>query len=248
MHHGGGARCSHESGCAKGAVGGMFCIRHGGGKRCMFDGCSKSAFRHYGYCSSHMKMMKSGKGNKRKAQVSNVHQQSNDESMNQGIDTGDNADKKKDSKRLITNDKVLNDGSSSFNSIDEIITSLENKTGNHSIPKEISIESCAMPGKNIVNHNSSPNISSAGSVGITSSPSLHSAVDQRVHISPYNVPLMPLNMNQPIGNGYNPYPMYGFSPVPYFNPPYPMIAPVMAIHPQMPYGFRPTQDMYRPPS
>lgn len=53
MYHGGGARCSHENGCSKGAVGGLFCIRHGGGRRCLFDGCDKPTFRQSDYCRQH---------------------------------------------------------------------------------------------------------------------------------------------------------------------------------------------------
>jgi hypothetical protein len=56
IRHGGGKRCEVE-GCTKGAsgtVGGgaRFCIAHGGGRRCRVDGCRSTAKRD-GLCSSH---------------------------------------------------------------------------------------------------------------------------------------------------------------------------------------------------
>lgn len=57
MFHGGGARCTHPSGCTKGAVGGVYCIRHGGGKRCAVPRCEKSVARKSEYCNHHKKSM-----------------------------------------------------------------------------------------------------------------------------------------------------------------------------------------------
>jgi len=51
--HGGGKRCLWE-GCKTAAQGGTaFCISHGGGKRCQFSGCHKAAQGKTQYCVSH---------------------------------------------------------------------------------------------------------------------------------------------------------------------------------------------------
>jgi hypothetical protein len=51
--HGGGKRCSHD-GCTKSAVGGSsLCTSHGGGRRCAIDGCEKSAQSSTKFCVKH---------------------------------------------------------------------------------------------------------------------------------------------------------------------------------------------------
>lgn len=53
VRHGGGRRCRFE-GCAKGAQGNTdYCIRHGGGRRCKFEGCTKSAQGRTDFCIKH---------------------------------------------------------------------------------------------------------------------------------------------------------------------------------------------------
>ena len=53
VRHGGGKRCKFE-GCAKGAQGNTdYCIRHGGGRRCKFEGCTKSAQGRTDFCIKH---------------------------------------------------------------------------------------------------------------------------------------------------------------------------------------------------
>jgi len=56
IRHGGGKRCEFE-GCIKGASGSIgggarFCITHGGGRRCKVDNC-KSTAKKNGLCSTH---------------------------------------------------------------------------------------------------------------------------------------------------------------------------------------------------
>lgn len=51
--HGGGKRCSFD-GCKRSAVGGSSqCTAHGGGRRCLVEGCSKSAQSSTSYCVKH---------------------------------------------------------------------------------------------------------------------------------------------------------------------------------------------------
>lgn len=51
--HGGGKRCSQE-GCTKSAVGGSnLCTSHGGGRRCSVEGCDKSAQSSTKFCVKH---------------------------------------------------------------------------------------------------------------------------------------------------------------------------------------------------
>ncbi|XP_040242151.1 uncharacterized protein [Aegilops tauschii subsp. strangulata] len=53
VKHGGGKRCKYD-GCGKGAQGNTdFCIAHGGGRRCKFQGCGKSAQGRTDYCIKH---------------------------------------------------------------------------------------------------------------------------------------------------------------------------------------------------
>ncbi|KAL4588506.1 hypothetical protein LXL04_001397 [Taraxacum kok-saghyz] len=52
--HGGRRRCNHPTGCSNAARGKWeFCIKHGGGKRCVVDGCDRSAELQLGLCISH---------------------------------------------------------------------------------------------------------------------------------------------------------------------------------------------------
>jgi hypothetical protein len=56
IRHGGGKRCEYE-GCTKGASGSIgggakFCITHGGGRRCKVENCRSTAKKN-GVCSSH---------------------------------------------------------------------------------------------------------------------------------------------------------------------------------------------------
>lgn len=50
--HGGGRRCTFE-GCTRAARGAKFCAAHGGGKRCIADGCTRSCVGKSGMCISH---------------------------------------------------------------------------------------------------------------------------------------------------------------------------------------------------
>lgn len=54
--HGGGKRCAFE-GCTRSSVtrsGEIYCVKHGGGPRCQFaDGCNKSAVGHTQFCVKH---------------------------------------------------------------------------------------------------------------------------------------------------------------------------------------------------
>ncbi|CAN0040630.1 unnamed protein product, partial [Hapterophycus canaliculatus] len=50
--HGGGRRCVAE-GCVKTDVGGGFCVSHGGGRRCQSEGCAKGAQAGGVFCKSH---------------------------------------------------------------------------------------------------------------------------------------------------------------------------------------------------
>ncbi|CAH1426207.1 unnamed protein product [Lactuca virosa] len=51
---GGRRRCRHPTGCSNAARGKWdFCIKHGGGKRCVVEGCSRSAELQPGLCISH---------------------------------------------------------------------------------------------------------------------------------------------------------------------------------------------------
>uniref|UniRef100_A0ACD6A2V2 Uncharacterized protein n=1 Tax=Avena sativa TaxID=4498 RepID=A0ACD6A2V2_AVESA len=53
VKHGGGKRCKYD-GCGKGAQGNTdSCIAHGGGRRCKFQGCRKSAQGRCDYCIRH---------------------------------------------------------------------------------------------------------------------------------------------------------------------------------------------------
>jgi hypothetical protein len=53
VKHGGGKRCKYD-GCGKGAQGNTdFCIAHGGGRRCKFGGCGSSAQGRSDYCVKH---------------------------------------------------------------------------------------------------------------------------------------------------------------------------------------------------
>jgi hypothetical protein len=53
VKHGGGKRCKYD-GCGKGAQGTTdYCIAHGGGRRCKFQGCRKSAQGRCDYCIRH---------------------------------------------------------------------------------------------------------------------------------------------------------------------------------------------------
>lgn len=51
--HGGGLRCKYE-GCNKSAISPTdFCVGHGGGKRCQYEGCSNSARKRNDFCIAH---------------------------------------------------------------------------------------------------------------------------------------------------------------------------------------------------
>lgn len=50
--HGGGRRCTFE-GCTKGARDKFYCAAHGGGRRCATDGCTKSAVGGTNLCTFH---------------------------------------------------------------------------------------------------------------------------------------------------------------------------------------------------
>ncbi|XP_047084851.1 uncharacterized protein LOC124696120, partial [Lolium rigidum] len=53
IKHGGGKRCKYD-GCGKGAQGNTdYCITHGGGRRCKSQGCRKSAQGRSDYCVEH---------------------------------------------------------------------------------------------------------------------------------------------------------------------------------------------------
>jgi hypothetical protein len=53
VKHGGGKRCKYD-GCGKGAKGKThYCIGHGGGRRCKFQGCRKGAQGRSDYCLEH---------------------------------------------------------------------------------------------------------------------------------------------------------------------------------------------------
>jgi hypothetical protein len=52
VQHGGGKRCFYD-GCTKSARGSSgLCIAHGGGPRCTYPSCSKSARTVGGYCKA----------------------------------------------------------------------------------------------------------------------------------------------------------------------------------------------------
>lgn len=56
VKHGGGKRCKFEGGCNKGARPySDFCSGHGGGIRCSYDGCSKGALNKTQFCRKHGK-------------------------------------------------------------------------------------------------------------------------------------------------------------------------------------------------
>lgn len=50
--HGGGRRCTYE-GCNKTARGKIFCVSHGGGKRCSYSECTRPAIGATSFCSIH---------------------------------------------------------------------------------------------------------------------------------------------------------------------------------------------------
>ncbi len=50
--HGGGRRCTFPN-CNKGARGKLYCSKHGGGKRCIANNCTKSAVGGSNYCTTH---------------------------------------------------------------------------------------------------------------------------------------------------------------------------------------------------
>lgn len=245
MHHGGGARCSHHSGCTKGAVGGVYCIRHGGGKRCLFDGCDKSSFRHYGYCSNHMKLIKTGKTEINK---------SNETDDEKNLDEKESNYLKEGDAVVVTKNEVLNKTVanvtkkntrsllSSNVDVDQINNTVESKSGNTATLKERPTESQIKSSKKSRKNNTLPVVYNSESA--TMSSLIHPGVDPRMHVSPYNIPLVPLPIHQGMGMSYPPYPIYG---VPYFNPPHPIMTSAMTIHPQIPFGYIPAHDAYRPP-
>lgn len=256
MHHGGGARCSHESGCTKGAVGGSFCIRHGGGKRCLFDGCDKSSFRQFSYCSRHLKVIKLSKASNngsKKAVVNNKGEnmfciKTNEWEMDtKALNTESTADnhnmkpKRSPKAHATTNSHYI-----SLDHGDKIDTILENKSGNNSIVKEILMKPQIKPSKELIKYNNSPPVVILDPLGV-SQLFPHSGFDPRMDVQSFNAAIMPMQMHQAVGMSYSPYPVYSLSGMSYASLIQPAVAPGIIANPNNSHGLRSTQEHCRPP-